>query len=81
MYLGLSDPDVHEGRVRLFRRYIAPLVGLGLLVYSGVEMVLGQGYEAQNVAIASLVLLISATVVSWELLVSVAEEKYVVRRD
>jgi hypothetical protein len=76
VYLSLSDPDARESRVQMLRRYIAPLVGFGLLVYSGFEMVLGKEYQAQNVATALLVLLVSATVVSWELLISVAGEKH-----
>jgi hypothetical protein len=76
VYLSLSDPDIRESRWQMLRRYIAPLVGFGLLVYAGFEMVLYKEYQVQNVATALLVLLVSATVVSWELLISVAQEKY-----
>jgi hypothetical protein len=81
VYLSLSEPGVHESRIWLFRRYLASLAGFGLLVYSGIQMVRGKGYYAQDVAIALLVLLISATVQSWRLLISIAEEKYAAGKD
>jgi hypothetical protein len=81
VYASLADPDSRESRMQMVRRYISPLVGFGLLVYSGFEMVRGEGYQAQNVATALLVLLVSATVVSWELLVSVAAESFTTPKD
>ena len=81
VYRSIADPDTREPRAQMLRRYIAPIVGFALLVYSGSEMILGKDFQAQNVAIALLVLLVSATIVSWELLISVAEEKYAQPKD
>jgi hypothetical protein len=57
------------------RRYIATLAGFGMLVFAAYRMMYGGEY-AIYVAMGTLMLLISATIASWELLVKVAEERY-----
>jgi hypothetical protein len=57
------------------RRYLATLAGFGLLVFAAWRMMHGGDY-ALYVAMGTLLLLVSATIASWELLVKVAEERY-----
>jgi hypothetical protein len=65
-----------ESRIGPLRRYISTLVGFGMLIYSAYLMMTGShdytGYTAAGV----MLLIISATVVSWELLIKLAEGKY-----
>jgi hypothetical protein len=63
-------------RFMSLRRFLVPIVAFGLLVYAGFWMAKGQnGFEAR-IAIGVILLLVSATTVSWELLIKIAEEKY-----
>ncbi len=71
----LSTPSGHEPRLRMFRRYITSLIGFAMLVYSGVQIMLGRGVPGDSVAIALLLLVVAATAVSWQLLIAVAKEK------
>ena len=71
----LSTPSVHEPRLRMFRRYIASLIGFAMLTYSGARMATGDGFPGNTLAVALLLLVVSATTVSWELLIAVAKEK------
>jgi hypothetical protein len=59
-------------RFKLVRRYVASLIGFGMLVYSGARMAIAREDMLDFTAIGLLVLLVSATVVSWELLLSIA---------
>ena len=61
-----------ETRLLTLRRYIASAGGFGTLIYAGVFLARGHDDYRGLVPIGALVLLVSATVVSWELLVSVA---------
>jgi len=63
------------------RRYLATLAGFGLLVWSAWQMIETNTYNADYVALGTMFLLISATVVSWDLLIKVAEEKFRARGD
>jgi hypothetical protein len=75
IYLALASKSLREARIRTFRRYLASLIGFGMLVYSGVWMTLGATQFRNSIAIALMLLLLSATTVSWELLVSIAGEQ------
>ena len=70
----------HSGsfsRLTLLRRFLAPLIAFGILGYAGYEMVSGHGEVHGSIAAGIMMLLISATVVAWDLLIKIAEEKYV----
>jgi hypothetical protein len=66
-------------RVRMFRRYLLSLAGFATLLYGGWNMSFGKTDDHSNVAVGLLLLLISATIVSWELLVAMAGEKFGLR--
>lgn len=67
-------------RVRMFRRYLLSLAGFAILIYGGWTLSFGKSDDRSIVAAGLLLLLISATIVSWELLVAMAAEKFGVRR-
>ena len=75
----LSMMTEGTSRVRMFRRYLLSLAGFATLLYGGWNMSFGRANEHTNVAIGLLLLLISATIVSWELLVSMTGEKFGIR--
>jgi hypothetical protein len=58
------------------RRFIAPAAAFGILGYAGFEMVWGHGEVRGSIAAGVMVLLISATVGAWDLLIRIGEEKY-----
>lgn len=63
------------------RRYFTSLFGFALLMVAAYRMVTGGGTYVDYIASGTVILLISATLVSWELLVKIAEEKYRSHRD
>jgi hypothetical protein len=75
VFKSLSASAQGTSRVRMFRRYLLTLVGFAMLVYGGWNMAFRKADDHTNVAIGLLMLLISATIVSWELLVSITGEK------
>ncbi len=54
------------------RRHLSAIVGFGLLLFASGRMALGRGTDFNEMAAATLVLLFSATTVSWELLRRIA---------
>lgn len=58
------------------RRYAATLAGFGLLVYESVRMVYAKDDQPELIAIGTMLLLVSATIISWELLIRIAEDRY-----
>ncbi len=66
----------HAPPLGVARRYVTTLVGFGMLVYAAYRMIGGALYRAEEIAIGARVLLLSATIVSWELLIKLAQEKY-----
>ena len=67
----------HEGTrsgspFKLARRYTASVIGFGMLVYSGAGISFQHRDLLDYTAIGILILLISATIVSWELLLAIA---------
>ncbi|HEX4302809.1 MAG TPA: hypothetical protein VHZ78_08445 [Rhizomicrobium sp.] len=81
IYLVLTGPVADESRIRSLRRYITTFIGFGALICGGVMLLLGQGDYTDFIGIGAILLLISATVVSWELLIRIAERRYAPRRD
>jgi hypothetical protein len=63
-------------RLASLRRYLAPVAAFGLLAYAGHAMWTGNNDVHGSVAMGVMILLISATVVAWDLLIKIAEEKY-----
>ena len=68
----LRDPLQGSTRLRVVRRYSASVIGFGMLVYSGARMALAHRNELTFTAVGLMLLLISATIVSWELLLAIA---------
>ena len=66
-------------RLTALRRFLAPTVASGLLIWSGFEMSSGRRGFQGSIAVAVILMLISATAVAWQLLIKVAEEKYASR--
>jgi hypothetical protein len=58
------------------RRYLATLAGFAMLVWTGWDMIHTNTYRGEAVAIGAMLLLVSATLVSWDLLIRIAEEKF-----
>ncbi len=81
MFLVLTGPEAGEPRIRLLRRYITTFLGFGALITGGVMLLLGHGDYTDCIGIGGILLLISATVVSWELLIRIAERRYAPRKD
>jgi hypothetical protein len=61
--------------VLALRRHLSSLVGFAMLLVAALRMALGWGEDYDWVAAAMLVLLFSATTVSWELLTRIASGK------
>jgi hypothetical protein len=55
------------------RRHASSVIGFGLLIVAATRMALGRGDDYNMLASATVVLLFSATTVSWELLRRIAE--------
>jgi hypothetical protein len=71
-YLTLAKPS-GEARLPAVRRHLASLIGFTMLIVSAFRMAVKYDDDRNWFASATLVLLISATVVSWELLARIAK--------
>jgi hypothetical protein len=71
----VRNPPPGRSVFRSLRRYIPSLIGFAMLFLAGVEMFLHND-ESITCGIAVLLLLASATLVSWELLINIAAERY-----
>lgn len=69
------------GWIRLARRYTVTLVGFATLIYAGIQLAKGAATKPDIVAVGVMILLISATVVSWELLIKLAQDRYARKGD
>lgn len=67
---------LHGSWYAAMRRYISTLVGFGMLIYAGARMSSEAAYHADYVALGAMALLLSATLVSWDLLIKIAQEKF-----
>lgn len=75
LYWAAMKPYELGSRWQSLRRQYPSLIGFGLLIYGAVRMALDLGDNHTLFAAATVVLLFSATVVSWELLLRIASEK------
>jgi len=67
---------IGDTRRNVLRRYLATILGFGMIAYAALDLVASKGDQPTYIAVGSMLLLISATVASWELLTKVAEYKY-----
>ncbi|HEY4943412.1 MAG TPA: hypothetical protein VII56_18425 [Rhizomicrobium sp.] len=81
MYHVVAGPLSGESRTRSLRRYLPTFLGFGALVYAAARITLKQGDYTDWIAGGAIALLIAATIMSWELLIRIAEEKYAARKD
>jgi len=72
----LRNPIIGDTRRNVVRRYLATIGGFGLIVYAALDLVIGKGDQMTYIAVGAMLLLISATIASWELLTKVAEDKF-----
>lgn len=71
-YQTLTAPKDDEPRFAAVRRHFSTVIGFGLLIYTATRMVLRLSADLNTFATGTVVLLFSATVVSWELLGRIA---------
>lgn len=62
----------HRSKLSSLRRHWSSLIGFGLLLTASLRMALGWGDSYNLLAASTLVLMFSATLVSWELLREIA---------
>jgi hypothetical protein len=74
LFMMISKPGV-EPRVYALRRYFSSLVGFGMLLVSAARMYLNRGESRNLLAISTIVLLASATLVSWGLLIGISRAR------
>ena len=65
--------DEHRSRVQIVRRYVSSLIGFGMMIVAAILMASQQIMELNLFAAATIVLLFSATEVSWAFLKRVAQ--------
>jgi hypothetical protein len=75
LYWAAMKPYEESSRWKSLRRQYPSLIGFALLILSAARMALDLGDNRTLFAVATVVLLFSATVVSWELLLRIASEK------
>jgi hypothetical protein len=68
----LTRPRGGDSRLRALRRHFSSLIGFGMMIYAAVRMALRVGDSHEWLGAAAVVLLVSATTVSWELLARIA---------
>jgi hypothetical protein len=73
LYFIVAKP--HADRLRTLRRHVASVIGFAMLMFAGLRLALGYGDTRNLFAAATIVLLSSATLVSWELLVRIADTR------
>jgi hypothetical protein len=75
LHLMLSAPPDRESRLFALRRHVTSLIGFALLIAGALGLILGHGDGSNWIASATIVLLFSATLVSWELLGRIAKSR------
>ena len=73
-YLAATRPHDSWSRLQSLRRHAVSLLGFGMLTFAAVRMVFSLGDNRSLFAIAVLILMFSATTVSWELLLKIAKK-------
>ena len=76
LYQTLTDAHGREKRIATARRFGGSVAGLVFLIYAGRELLLGADDGRDFLSIGLMVFLISATLVAWQLLISVGTERY-----
>jgi hypothetical protein len=74
-YLTLTRPYPRGSRLHSLRRQTSSVIGFGMLIFAAVRMALNIGDSRNLFAVATIILLLSATAVSWELLIRIGEAK------
>ena len=74
-YLALTRPNREGMRLRSLRRQASSLLGFAMLVFAAAQMALNTGDDRNLYAVATIILLFSATAVSWELLIRISKTK------
>jgi hypothetical protein len=73
VYMALTRPSDRASRLYWIRRQIPSVLGFGMLLFAATKMALDTGDSSRNLyASATIVLLVGATTVSWELLIGLA---------
>jgi len=72
-YWAATRPNEGGSRLQSLRRQALSLIGFGLLIYAALRMAFNLGENRTAFASATVVLLISATTASWQLLLRIAE--------
>ncbi len=75
VFQAFKHPAPRQSLVFALRRYLASAIGFVLLLVAAVRMAIGRGEEFNMLAASTLVLIFSATTVSWELLRRIANIK------
>ncbi|HEY2446695.1 MAG TPA: hypothetical protein VGI20_13250 [Rhizomicrobium sp.] len=75
LYLALVKPHEAGLRRQSLRRLATSLVGFGMMIFAALRMALNLDDSRNLLAASTVVLLISATAVSWELLLRIARVK------
>ncbi|MEI9930370.1 MAG: hypothetical protein WDM89_07400 [Rhizomicrobium sp.] len=73
----LRAPIIGDTRRNVLRRYLATITGFGLIAYAAFDLAVDTRAQTTiYIAVGSMLLLVSATIASWELLTKVAQDKY-----
>jgi len=75
LYLALTRPHDPGSRLQSLRRQLSSVVGFGVLTFAALRMAFDKGDSRNLFAIGTMILLFSATAVSWELLLRIAKAK------
>ncbi|MGI4814168.1 MAG: hypothetical protein ACRYG5_14055 [Janthinobacterium lividum] len=75
LYRVVTGPSEHGAGFQGLRRHFSSVLGFGILIVTALRMALHDGDEHNLFASAILILLFSATAVSWELLKRLARAK------
>jgi hypothetical protein len=75
LYLALTRPYEPGARLQSLRRQFSSFMGFGILIVAALRMAFNLGGSSNLFAIATIILLSSATMVSWELLLKIAKAK------
>jgi steroid 5-alpha reductase family enzyme len=79
-YKAMRAPRATDSRFDALRRYSSTLIGFVLLAVGGAQMTRDNQVEP-IIAMGGLVLIVSATAISWQLLVRVAQTRYGAREE
>lgn len=75
LYFSLAAPTDDDSRLYALRRHLSSLVGFTMLMVTAFRMAMKYGDDQNLFASANIILLFSATEVSWELLTRIAKAR------